>query len=75
MTTMQLETMKTLKAVAEELGLTDSRISQLCKKAGIVGTYIGSERLLSPAEVRRLKAIPRRQYTKSTDIFHDSEEI
>ena len=63
---MQFEKLKTMTAVAEEMGLTVGRMSQLCKEHGIVGRKLGTARLLGPAEIRKLKQAPRRAYTKSS---------
>ena len=53
----------TIKQVAEQFGLTSSRIRQLCDQLG-VGSRVGSMRLLSAADVRALKKLKRRKYEK-----------
>ena len=53
----------TIKQVAEQFGLTSSRIRQLCDLVG-VGSRVGSMRLLSAADVRALKKLKRRKYEK-----------
>jgi DNA-binding transcriptional MerR regulator len=53
----------TIKQVAEQFGLTPSRIRQLCDQVG-VGPRVGSMRMLSSADVRALKRLKRRKYEK-----------
>ena len=63
---MDITKLKTMSQVADELGLTHARISQLCSQAGISGISVGSAKLLSPADIKKIKSIPRRTYRKAT---------
>ena len=65
MAVMDIKKLKTITQVARDMGLTRARVSQLCTEAGIEGYIVGRARLLSPSDVRRIKAIPRRSYVKS----------
>jgi hypothetical protein len=47
--------LKTVQQVAELLELTPGRIRQICLRHDI-GTRLGRDRLLTPADVRRVKA-------------------
>jgi DNA-binding transcriptional MocR family regulator len=62
---MELSKLKSLRQVAKEMELSDSRISQLCKEAGVEGRRVGTARLLSPKEVETLKSVARRPYQKA----------
>lgn len=52
------QNLKTVKEVAEELQLTDSRVRQLCREHEI-GQIVGRDRLLTAGDVRKIKRIPR----------------
>lgn len=49
--------LKTVKDAAEIVGLTEARIRQICQ-AHEIGTKIGRDRLLTAADVRRIRSIP-----------------
>ena len=61
---MHVEDLKTMAEVARDMGLSEGRISQLCNEHDIVGRRIGAARLLSPRQVKKLKSVKRRSYTK-----------
>jgi len=62
---MDLSRMKSLRQVAEEMGLSDARVSQLCREANVKGVVVGTARLLSPKEVSAVKGVTRRPYNKT----------
>jgi hypothetical protein len=56
--------LKSVKQVADEMGLTHARISQIRADAGIDGMIIGNARMFSPSEVAAIKKYPRRVYAR-----------
>lgn len=63
---MNINKMQTLHELADEMGLSHGRLRQLCRAAKIQGVMVGTTRLLAPADVRKIKAFPRRQYVKQS---------
>ena len=59
-------TLYSVKDAAVILRVTDARVRQLCIKHNL-GTIIGSSRVLSDAEIKILKATPRRDNGESPE--------
>ncbi len=58
--------LKSVKQVAEEMGLTHARISQIRVLAKIEGIIIGNARMFSPSEVAAIKRHKRRVYERQS---------
>ena len=64
---VSLKNLTTTRELAEVLGVSPQRICQLAKAAGVDGVTVGTAKLFTPAEVRRIKSTPRRSYEKCTN--------
>ena len=56
----KLQKLYTVKQVAHRVGLTDSRVRQICREHSI-GIMLGRDRLLTGQEITAIKKLPDRR--------------
>jgi hypothetical protein len=57
---MATQQLFSVQQVAEQLGVTDGRIRQICREHEI-GVLLGRDRVLTPDDVRKIKNLPDRR--------------
>lgn len=57
--------LKTMQQVADELGVTKARVSQLCTSENIDRVELGNQKLLPPSSVLKLKSLLTRKFEKT----------